>query len=103
MHSVHTSTDKISVLDQEGHLYDSITLQPLEGGEDKYAVPKEGPVSKPKSEDEKLHDTLNTIRASGAVDPDSMVKFEQMFKQIASKSTPPPPSTPTTRSSTRER
>lgn len=87
-HIVHTETGKIAVFDQDGHLYDGITLQQLELTKDtkeNYAIVEGAPMSKVKTEGERLQDTLNTIRSSGAVDPDSMAKFEKMLLEIQSK------------------
>jgi hypothetical protein len=87
-HGVHTETGKIPVFDQSGYLYDGITEQPLDFTEEmkaNYAYVEGMPFSRAVTEHEKLQTALATIRASGAVDPDSMAKFEKMLVSIQQK------------------
>ena len=86
-HGVHTATGRIPVLDQNGLLYDGITQLEIEGTPDPniYAVVDGMPFSKVTTEAERLETALSTIRASGAVDPDSMAKFEKMLTDIQRK------------------
>lgn len=84
-HILHTQTGKVPVLDQNGLLYDGITELELTSPTDAYAKVEGMPFSKVTSETEKLQDALATIRASGAVDPDSMAKFEGMLISITKK------------------
>jgi hypothetical protein len=87
-HGIHTSTGKIPVLDQNGLLYDGITEQELTPPVPEQYVQVEGmPFSKVTTEAERLDTALATIRATGAVDPDSMSKFEGMLREIQKKQT----------------
>jgi len=93
-HSVHSEDHKVSTYDQNGTIYDSITQQPLDVSSDekvaklkeKYAlvdyVGKGGGVihSKVKTPEEKVNDAINTMRATGALDPDIMSRFESLLR-----------------------
>ena len=91
-HSVHTEDHKVSTYDQNGVIYDSITQQPLDVSTDekiaklkeKYALVdyKKGGVihSKVKTPEEKVNDAINTMRATGALDPDIMSRFESLLR-----------------------
>ena len=85
-HGIHTATGKIPILDQNGLLYDGITtLELTPPVSDEYAKVEGMPFSKLTTEAERLQDALATIRATGAVDPDSMSKFENMLTSIQRK------------------
>lgn len=86
---IHNATGKIAVYDQDGHIFDGITFQELTTPvTDAYTSVEGMPFSSVKTEEERLQDTLNTIKASGAVDPDSMAKFEKMLLDIQKKQNP---------------
>jgi len=87
-HGIHTATGKIPLLDQNGLIYDGITQQELTAPiPDTYAKVEGMPFSKVTSEAERMETALATIRATGAVDPDSMGKFETMLRSIQAKQT----------------
>lgn len=82
-HSVNSADNKISTFDQNGHLYDGLTLLPLESmDKEKYCVPEGAPFSKIKGTNEKITEAISTIRASGAIDPDTLAKFDKMFRNL---------------------
>lgn len=82
-YSLNTSENKINTYDQNGHLYDGLTLLPLENLDpEKYSIPKGAPFSRVKTTQERIEDAINTIRASGTIDADTLTKFDRMFKNM---------------------
>ena len=90
-HTTNAADGKISTIDQGGHLYDGLTHMVLTSTDaEKYCIPKGAPFSKVKTTHERIEDAINTIKASGAIDPDTLSKFDKMFQNMLLEKEPKP-------------
>ena|SRR2546425_632920 len=90
----HSGENRLTTFDQDGVLYDSVTLEPLDlpssasalaSLQERYVIPDGAPFSKVLTPDEKIDAALSTLRASGAIDADTLAKFEKALKGVAAE------------------
>lgn len=84
-HTMHEATGKVRTFDQNGVVYDGITLKPLDHKNKtvgtKYAIPEGAPFTAVKTDLQKVDEAMATLRASGMMNGNDIAKLEGMMRK----------------------